>query len=112
MPRVLAFKPSLGRKIILGIKTTTIRLDPFKKGERVLIKSGNVIIGEAEITNVKKVKIRDLSTKDIIKEGFYTKEALIRFLSRVYGKRINLDDEVYLIEFKLCRGRDSNPRGL
>jgi len=98
--RIINFKASLARKILEGYKKSTIRKEKFEVGEKVLIKSGNLVIGEAIITNVKRIRLKEIDRETILKEGFYSREALIKFLRKIYPE-ISEEDFVYLVEFKL-----------
>lgn len=99
----LVFKLEYAGKILAGEKTATIRLSTdLNEGEVVDIYVGHVRIGRAIIKRVYKKKLSELSIEEIKADGFQSKEDLVRDLSKIYGgKRINIDPEVYVIEFRL-----------
>jgi hypothetical protein len=99
----LVFKLDFAGKILTGEKTTTIRLSTdLNEGDTVEVYVGHVRIGKALIKKVYKKKLSELSEEEIKSDGFQSKEDLIRNLVKIYGsKRINVDPEVYIIEFRL-----------
>jgi hypothetical protein len=103
------------QKILNGEKTQTLRLyrpgciyEEFKKGDIVKVtfqKSEN--LGEAEITEIYKKKIKDLTEDEIKADGFDSKEELLETLNQIYGKllgkEITEDSEMFVIKFKLIK---------
>ncbi len=105
--RRLIFKKEYGEGIINGTKTSTIRLSSdLKRGDEVIIFAGNVRLGIARIEDVKVKKIRELTDEDAKRDGFKSRDELIRALRRIYGSRITERTEVKLIEFRLLNSDD------
>ncbi|MEM0014732.1 MAG: ASCH domain-containing protein [Zestosphaera sp.] len=103
MRKVLAFRREYGRSILLGKKTTTVRLrSNLREGEVVDVKVGDVHVGRAYIENVVTKRVRELSDADALNDGFRSKEDLILELKKIYGGgRITDDTEVKVIRFRL-----------
>lgn len=101
--KALVFKKEYGRSIILGKKTTTIRLrSNVKKGDIVDVRVGDVHVGRAIIEDVITKKISELTDADARNDGFRNKEDLLTELRKIYGKhRITDDTEIKLIKFRL-----------
>lgn len=101
--KTLVFKKEYGRSIILGKKTTTIRLSSnVKKGDIVDVRVGDVHVGRAIIESVTVKKVSELTDSDARDDGFRSKEDLLNELRKIYGKqRITDDTEVKLIKFRL-----------
>jgi len=102
--KTLDFDESYIRKILEGKKVTTIRkgIRDFKIGDRVLITSQNRIYAEAEITGVKYTRISELTEEDAVRDGFLTKEELLKALKKYYGQ-IKTNDAITIIHFKLLK---------
>ncbi|MFN3268139.1 MAG: ASCH domain-containing protein [Zestosphaera sp.] len=103
MRKTLVFKKEYGRSIILGRKTSTIRLrSSVRKGDVVDVRVGNVHVGRAIIEDVITKKISELTDEDARDDGFKSKEDLLNELRKIYGKqRIRDDTEIKLIKFRL-----------
>lgn len=103
MRKTLVFKKEYGRSIILGKKTTTIRLrSNVKKGDIVDVRVGDVHVGRAVIEDVVTKKISELTDIDAKNDGFKNKEDLLNELKRIYGvHKIREDTEIKLIKFRL-----------
>lgn len=103
MRKTLIFRKEYGRSLILGKKTTTIRLHSnLREGEVVDVRVGDVHVGRAYIENVITKKVCELSDADALNDGFRSKEDLILELKKIYGKnRITDDTEVKIIKFRL-----------
>ncbi|MEM0371619.1 MAG: ASCH domain-containing protein [Ignisphaera sp.] len=99
----LVFKLDYAGKILSGEKTTTIRLSTnLREGDIVEVYVGHVRIGKALIKRIYRKKLKDLSDEEIRSDGFKSIEDLIKSLAKIYGsRRINIDSEVYIIEFQL-----------
>ncbi len=99
----LVFKLEYAGKILTGEKTTTIRLNTdLREGEIVEVYVGHVRIGRAIIKSIKKKKLDKLTEEEIKTDGFSSREALIKELSKIYGRRrISNNPDIYIIEFKL-----------
>lgn len=74
----------------------------MKKGDLVNIIVGGEKIGVAKIIQVKKVTLKELSTSEIIKDGFKSKKQLLKALRKHYPSA-NLTEQtsLYLITFLL-----------
>ncbi len=99
----LVFKLEYAGKILTGEKTTTIRLNTdLREGEIVEVYVGHVRIGRAVIKRINRKKLNELTDEEIKADGFSSREALIRELSKIYGmRRITSNPDVYIIEFSL-----------
>ena len=106
----LIFKQMYGPDILEGKKTSTIRLySPVKKGDVVEIRAGKVRIGTAVIEDVEVKEVRELTDEDAGRDGFNSREELIKALRKIYGKRISNTTEVKLIKFRLL-GSENNQK--
>ncbi|MEO3993428.1 MAG: ASCH domain-containing protein [Desulfurococcaceae archaeon TW002] len=103
MRKTLIFKKEYGRNIILGKKTSTIRLrSNIRKGDIVDVRVGDVHVGKAIIEDVITKKISELTDADARNDGFKNREDLLNELRKIYGKqRIRDDTEIKLIKFRL-----------
>ncbi len=88
MMRYLNFSEDFMEKIKRGEKKATLRLGvkDYKVGERVIIKCGNKELGMAEIKEINIKKFRELEDKDVLMDGYISKDALRKDLERFYGK--------------------------
>lgn len=102
--KTLNFDESYIRKILEGKKVTTIRkgIRDFEIGERVLITAQNRIYAEVEIKEVKYTQVSKLTEEDAIKDGFLTKEELLKALKKYYDQ-IRSNDTITIIHFKLLK---------
>jgi hypothetical protein len=97
----LKFKSEFKELIISKRKITTIRLNKdFNEGEEINIMVGNEIIGKAIITRIMSTTIDKLTDIDAMKDGFKSKEELIKALKDIYGNKIK-NHILYIIEFCL-----------
>lgn len=103
MRKTLVFKKEYGRSIILGRKTSTIRLSSsVRKGDVVDVRVGDIHVGRAIIEDVITKKISELTDEDAKDDGFKNREDLLNELRKIYGKqRIRDDTEIKLIKFRL-----------
>lgn len=103
MRKALVFKKEYGRSLVLGKKTTTVRLrSNLREGEVVDVRVGDVHVGRAYIENVITKRVCELSDVDALNDGFRSREDLISELKKIYGKsRITDDTEVKIIKFRL-----------
>lgn len=102
--KTLDFDEVYIRKILEEKKITTIRrgVRNFKVGEKVLITSQDRIYAEAEITEIRCLKVSDLTDEDALKDGFSSKEELLRALKKYYSS-IRPSDTVTIIGFKILK---------
>ena len=102
--RILDFDDVYVRKILEGKKVTTIRkgIRDFKVGEKILITSQDRIYAEAEITEIRRLKVSDLTDEDALKDGFSSKEELLKALKKYYSS-IRPSDTVTIIGFKILK---------
>ncbi|MHA1628292.1 MAG: ASCH domain-containing protein [Candidatus Baldrarchaeia archaeon] len=102
--KTLDFDEIYIRKILEEKKITTIRrgVRNFKVGEKVLITSQDRIYAEAEITEIRRLKVSDLTDEDALKDGFSSKEELLRALKKYYSS-IRPSDTVTIIGFKILK---------
>jgi len=102
--RILDFDEVYIKKILEGKKVTTIRkgIRDFKVGEKILITSQDRIYAEAEIIEVKYLKVSDLTDEDALKDGFSSKDELFKALEKYYSS-IKSNDTITIIGFKLLK---------
>ncbi len=101
----LKFLEDFKEKIITGEKTSTIRkgfVEKYEKGDIVDVMVGNETIGEAEITEIKHLSFKEITTEDAIQDGFKSKKELKKVLKKIYPD-FKSTDEVTKIEFILKR---------
>lgn len=104
----MTFKAAYASDILEGRKESTIRLNTsLKKGDVVDIVAGMVKIGTARVESVEEKSVSQLTDEDARRDGFETREELVRALKRIYGKKIGDETRVKVIRFKLLgRGSD------
>ena len=101
-----------------GRNTATIRLGnkskKYSKGEVVLITVGfqhspREKIFEAVIDSVEVKKVRDLSPRDIEHDNpeFRRLDEMVHFLEQIYGRKIEMEDDVTVIRFSQISDRPS-----
>ncbi len=96
--------------ILSGRKTLTIRLGIVKpRYEEIIVHGGGRPIAKVRIVRVYHKRVRELSDEDAWKDGFYSREELIRELKRIYGD-VRDDDWVTLIEFRVIQRLDQLPQ--
>ena len=88
MMKYLNFSEDFMEKIKKGEKKATLRLGikDYQVGERVIIRCGNKELGIAEIKGVNIKKFGKLGDKDVLMDGYLSKDALRKDLERFYGK--------------------------
>lgn len=102
----LNFNRKFKKMLIKGKKTTTLRKGYSKDilpGDIIELKVDSKPIGVAKVTKVRHLKLRDLTEEDIKKDGFKTKEELMKILRYFYGKKINDDTNFTQIEFEILK---------
>jgi hypothetical protein len=93
-----------------GRKTATIRLgdksSKYHKNEAVMVTVGyqhspREKIFEAVIDQVEVKRVKELSPRDIEHDNpeFRRIEEMVHFLEQIYGRRVELDDEVTVVRF-------------
>ncbi|MFL5826478.1 MAG: ASCH domain-containing protein [Thermoleophilaceae bacterium] len=101
-----------------GRKTATIRLgdkaSKYKKGQVVLITVGfqhqpRERIFEAVIDRVEVKRVSELSPRDIEHDNpeFRRLDETVHFLEQIYGRQVDQDDSVTVIEFSAISDRPS-----
>ncbi|MCD6403094.1 MAG: ASCH domain-containing protein [Candidatus Aenigmarchaeota archaeon] len=107
------FSKEYKKKLLKGEKSSTIRL-----GKRKKYKVGDVVelvveekpIAKALITNVEYVRVKDLTEERAKKDGFHTKNKLIKALKKHYP-RIKDNNTVTVIEFKIIKDGKKSQHG-
>lgn len=86
--------------ILEGKKRATVRRGRvnLREGDEVFIHSGGYVLGKARIVRVERKPIEALTDEDAIKDGFSSREELIRALREHYP---DLKGEVTVVEFEL-----------
>jgi hypothetical protein len=93
-----------------GRKTATIRLGDksrkYQKNEAVMVTVGyqhspREKIFEAVIDQVEVKRVKDLSPRDIEHDNpeFRRIEEMVHFLEQIYGRKVEMDDEVTVVRF-------------
>jgi hypothetical protein len=104
-----------------GRKTATIRLGnkgtKYRKGEVVLVTVGfqhspREKIFEAVIDSVEVKKVQDLSPRDIEHDNpeFRRLDEMVHFLEQIYGRKVEMDDDVTVVRFSQISERPSEIR--
>ena len=92
--------------ILSGKKTLTIRLGIVKpRYEEIIVHGGGRPIAKVKVTRVYHKRIKELSDNDATKDGFRSREELVKELKRIY-EDLNENDWVTLIEFKVIQRLD------
>ncbi|MDK2464054.1 MAG: ASCH domain-containing protein [Candidatus Korarchaeota archaeon] len=98
--------------ILRGEKVTTIRRTTrLRPGDVVDLVAGEEVFGEALVKDVRKVSLSGLTDEEARRDGFESKEGLVKALKRYYGRRVLEDDQLWMIEFQLLEGSDKNVEG-
>ncbi len=107
--RHLMVKGRYVKLILSGKKTATIRLGIVKpKYREIIVHGGGKPVAKIEIVSVKHKKVKELTNEDAVKDGFRSKDELIKELEKVYDG-ITLDDWVTIIEFRVVQRLDNLP---
>ncbi len=97
----ITFKKSFIPKILRNAKTVTVRWGIVKPTRKfVLIESGGLIYGEAEIKHVRITNFSQLDEECASKDGFGGVDELKSALKRIYPS-IGPDDLVTVLEFEV-----------
>ncbi|MCD6084489.1 MAG: ASCH domain-containing protein, partial [Desulfurococcales archaeon] len=84
--RHIMMRGEYARLLLSGRKKATIRLGKvIPKYDEVIIHSWGRPIAKAKIVKVVYKRIRELTNEDAWKDGFKTRDELLRELRRVYG---------------------------
>ncbi len=95
--------------ILSGKKTLTIRYGIVKpKYREIIIHGGGRPIAKAEIVRVYHKKVKELTDNEALKDGFSSREELLRELNEIYGS-IGDEDFVTAIEFRVVQRLDNLP---
>ncbi|HID08289.1 MAG TPA: ASCH domain-containing protein, partial [Armatimonadetes bacterium] len=99
--RSLMIRGKYAKKILEGIKRTTIRRGIVRpKYDEVIIHSGGKPICRARIIRVDHKKLKELTNYDAVKDGFGDLLELLEELDRLYGE-IDPNEWITIIEFKV-----------
>ncbi len=112
------YSPVFGDQLRRGRKTATIRLGDkshkYRRGEAVLVTVGfqhspREKIFQAVIDGVEVKRVRDLSPRDVEHDNpeFRRIEETQHFLEQIYGRPVELDDEVTVVRFSAINERPS-----
>lgn len=103
--KTLNFTREYKEKLLSGEKTSTLRLrTTLKTGDLVNVVAGGEKLGVARILSVKRVTLKDLTEKEVRRDGFKNKEALLKALRRHYSSNITPRSPLYLITFVMEPG--------
>ena len=104
--RHIMMRGEYARLLLGGRKKATIRLGKvIPKYDEVIIHSWGRPIAKAKIVKVVYKRIRELTNGDAWKDGFKTRDELLRELRRVYGD-FNDNDLVTVIELEVVQRFD------
>jgi len=104
--RHIMMRGEYARLLLSGRKKATIRLGKvIPKYDEVIIHSWGRPIAKAKIVKVVYKRIRELTNEDAWKDGFKTRDELLRELRRVYGG-FNDNDLVTVIELEVVQRFD------
>lgn len=102
--RYIMVKGKFAKLILIGKKTTTIRLGRVvPKSNEVIIHSSGRPIAEAKIKNVIYKKVKELTEEDAKRDGYSSLQELLDDLRNIYKVIINPDDDVTIIEFEVTK---------
>jgi len=112
------YSPIFVDQLKRGRKTATIRLGDkskkYRKGEVVMITVGfqhspRERIFEAVIDSVDVKKVSELSRRDIEHDNpeFRRLDEMVHFLEQIYGRKIEMDDDVTVVRFSQISDRPS-----
>ncbi len=112
------YSPVFADQLRRGRKTATIRLGDkshkYRRGEAVLVTVGfqhspREKIFQAVIDGVEVKRVRDLSPRDVEHDNpeFRRIEETQHFLEQIYGRSVELDDEVTVVRFSAINERPS-----
>ncbi|MBA3420512.1 MAG: ASCH domain-containing protein [Thermoleophilaceae bacterium] len=112
------YSPVFADQLRRGRKTATIRLGDkshkYRRGEAVLVTVGfqhspREKIFEAVIDGVEVKRMRDLAPRDVEHDNpeFRRIEETQHFLEQIYGRSVELDDEVTVVRFSAINERPS-----
>ena len=104
------YSPIVADQLRSRRKTATIRLGDkshkYKKNQAVLVTIGyqhspREKIFEAVIDQVEVKRVKDLSPRDIEHDNpeFRRIEEMVHFLEQIYGRKVELNDEVTVVRF-------------
>lgn len=97
----LMFSKKYLDKLLKGEKLATIRLRDvgLKPGDRFFMHSGGYVLGIAEVTDISKKRLRELTLEDALRDGFKSLEELLAVVKEHYP-RIKENTVVHIIGFK------------
>ncbi len=89
-------------QILTGEKTTTVRkgIRRYAVGERVQLVASNKPFATAEVVSVEVKRLSEIDKRDARRDGFASKEALLRDLRKIYGK-LHDEEFVTIIHFRI-----------
>ncbi len=89
--------------ILSGRKRATIRLGIVKvKYRDMIVHGGGRPVAKIHVSNVVYKRVKELTDEDAVKDGFKSKEELVRELRKMYGD-VSPDDYVTIIEFEVVQ---------
>lgn len=112
------YSPVFADQLRRGRKSATIRLGDkthkYRRGEAVLVTVGfqhapREKIFQAVIDSVEVKRVRDLSPRDVEHDNpeFRRIEETQHFLEQIYGRPVELEDEVTVVRFSAIHERSS-----
>jgi len=103
--RRINFNPEYVAPILSGSKCTTVRRGRrrYEKGEVVELTVNRRPFARARVVCSRVKRISELTDEDAKRDGFLSREELIRVLHRIYG-RLEEREFVTIVQFELLRG--------
>ena len=104
MRRYLNFSEDFTERILRGEKRATLRLGikDYRVGEIVKVRCGDEVLGDAVITEIRVLRLSQLTDEDVRLDGYKRRDELLKDLKRFYGDF--KDDDVFTqIKFKLIK---------
>ncbi len=104
MKRYLNFSEDFTERILNGRKRATLRLGKkdYRPGDRVIVRAGDRVLGEAVIRNVRVLRFSELTQRDVEIDGYDSRDELIKDLKKFYGN-FKEDDIFTQIIFELIK---------
>ncbi len=101
--RHLMIKGEYVDDILSGRKRATIRLGVVKlRYNELIVHGGGRPVAKIRVRNVYYKRVKDLTDEDAVKDGFRSREELIKALRKTYGD-VKPDDYVTIIEFDVVQ---------
>ncbi len=96
------FDAEFVQSIVEGRKVTTVRkgIKSYPVGKVVELTVNYKPFARAKVTKVVVKRVKELTDEDAVKDGFESREQLIRALKKIYGD-VNENDFVTVVHFEV-----------